>query len=251
MLSLLTINTPLDILNSRRRAQQGRLGTLMLDTLHSVETPESVALPLRPASVLPRILAFSIDFLIRSLVFALLSVALNWTGQMGWGLLLIIYFFLEWFYPVYFEVWKDGMTPGKKYLGLRVVHDDGTPVSLSGSLLRNLLRVADFLPVGYAAGVISSICNREFKRLGDLVAGTIVVYESDPLTAPQLTSQGKKAVPADFSTDEQKALLAFAERSPQLSDERQQELARVLQPLLNSRDPVLTIKQMANSLVGH
>ncbi|WP_246125273.1 RDD family protein [Exilibacterium tricleocarpae] len=221
-----------------------------LDTLYTVETPESVALPLRPASILPRIMAFTVDFLIRALIFFLSYLGLRWTGEMGWGLLLITYFMLEWFYPVYFEVRRDGMTPGKKLLGLRVVHDDGTPVSLGGSLLRNLLRAADFLPVGYAAGVVAATCNREFKRLGDLVAGTLVIYELPAPPAPALNCTGKRPVPADFSTDEQKALLAFAERSDQLSEDRQRELAGVLQPLLNTPDPVLAIRQMANSLVG-
>jgi len=223
---------------------------LICDIHLSLETPEGAVLPLAPAGIGVRIMAFMIDFLIKTVVTMIIYVVLAFLGRMGIGLALILAFLLEWFYSVYFEVWHQGRTPGKKNFRIRVVNDDGSPVTFGPSLLRNLLRVVDFLPLAYVAGCIASISNRQFKRLGDLVAGTLVVYDAEPMTQPDFDIKGRMPVPADFTTDEQRALLAFAERSKRLSPERQSELAAILQPLLGTKEPVIAIKQMANSMVG-
>jgi len=223
---------------------------LILDTRLSLETPEGATLPLAPAGVGVRIMAFMIDFLIKSAAIAIIYTVLAILGSMGVGIALILAFLLEWFYPVYFEVWHQGRTPGKKNAHIRVVNDDGTPVTFGASLLRNLLRVVDFLPVMYVTGVIASVMNSRFKRLGDLVAGTLVIYDAEPQPMPDFEITGTQPVPADFSTDEQRALLAFAERSKRLSPERQSELAAILMPVLNTKEPVIAIKQMANTMVG-
>lgn len=195
--------------------------------------------------------AFMIDFLIKSLATIVAYIVLALIGHMGMGIALIIAFLLEWFYPVYFEVWRQGRTPGKKSMHIRVMNDDGTPVTFGSSLLRNLLRIVDFLPLMYVTGIIASVLNPQFKRLGDLVAGTLVVYDAEPVPEPNFDTKGSRPLPSDFNTDEQRALLAFTERSKLLSAERQSELATILSPLLNTQDPVLAIKQMANTLVGH
>src|SRR5690606_22433001 len=113
---------------------------LILDTRLSLETPEGATLSLIPAGPGVRVVAFCIDFIIKSGVSLLAFIVFALLGHMGLGLALIIAFLLEWFYPVYFEVWQQGVTPGKKSLGLRVVNDDGTPITFGASLLRNLLR---------------------------------------------------------------------------------------------------------------
>lgn len=223
---------------------------MILDTRLSLETPEGATLPLAPAGMGVRIMAFMIDALIKIVATIGVYTLLAFMGGMGVGIALILAFLLEWFYPVYFEVWHQGRTPGKKNLNIRVVNDDGTPVTFGPSLLRNLLRVADFLPLMYLAGIITSVFNPQFKRLGDLVAGTLVVYDADPMPDPNFEVKGRMPVPADFTTDEQRSLLAFAERSKRLSAERQSELAAILLPVLNTPEPVIAIKQMANSMVG-
>jgi uncharacterized RDD family membrane protein YckC len=223
---------------------------LILDTRLSLETPEGATLPLAPAGLGARFLAFLIDTLIKMAASICVFVVLSIFDRMGTGLALILTFLLEWFYPVYFEVWRQGRTPGKQNLRIRVVNDDGSPVTFGPSLLRNLLRVVDFLPLGYVTGCITSICNPRFKRLGDLVAGTLVVYDAEPLTQPDFDIKGRLPVPTDFTTDEQRALLAFAERSKRLSPERQSELAGILHPLLKTDEPVIAIKQIANTMVG-
>ncbi|MGB3609986.1 MAG: RDD family protein [Cellvibrio sp.] len=223
---------------------------MILDTRLSLETPEGAALPLAPAGLGVRIMAFLIDMLIKSVAIIIVFTLLGIFGGMGMGIALILTFLLEWFYPVYFEVWHQGRTPGKKNLNIRVINDDGTPVTFGASLLRNLLRVVDFLPLVYLTGIITSLFNARFKRLGDLVAGTLVVYDADPTPDPDFDIKGRQPVPTDFTTDEQRALLAFAERSKRLSPERQSELAGILLPVLKTDEPVITIKQMANSMVG-
>lgn len=223
---------------------------MLLDTRQSLETPEGALLPLTPAGFGVRILAQTLDILIRfgiSLVFVMIFSLL---GRMGTGIALILTFLLEWFYPVFFEVTRNGRTPGKKWMGIRVVNDDGTPITFGPSLIRNLLRIVDFLPMMYLTGIIASLCNRQFKRLGDLAAGSMVIYEAPTTREPSFEVRGQLPVPADFSTDEQRALLGFAERSKFLSAERQSELALILQPVIQAKDPVIAIKQMANTMVG-
>ncbi|HTF97935.1 MAG TPA: RDD family protein [Cellvibrio sp.] len=223
---------------------------MLLDTRHSLETPEGALLPLTPAGFGVRTLAQLLDLLIRFGVTMVIFMVLSLLGRMGLGIALILTFLLEWFYPVYFEVARNGRTPGKKWMGIRVVNDDGTPITFGPSLLRNLLRVVDFLPMAYLIGIISSLCNRQFKRLGDLAAGSMVIYDAPALREPSFEVRGQMPVPADFSTDEQRALLAFAERSKYLSAERQSELATILQPVIHAKDPVIAIKQMANTMIG-
>jgi uncharacterized RDD family membrane protein YckC len=223
---------------------------LLLDTRHSIETPEGALLPLTPAGFGVRALAQLLDILIRYGIILVVAAVLSLLGGMGTGIALILMFFCEWFYPVYFEVARQGRTPGKKWMGIRVVNDDGTPITFGPSLLRNLLRFVDFLPMLYLTGIIASLCNRQFKRLGDLAAGSMVIYEAPPTREPSFEVRGQLPVPADFSTDEQRALLGFAERSKYLSAERQSELATILLPVIGSKDPVIAIKQMANTMVG-
>lgn len=85
-------------------------------------------------------------------------------------------FLLEWFYPIIFEVYRQGQTPGKKVMAIKVLQDNGIPVGWPTSLIRNLLRAVDFLPMMYGFGVVSMLIARNFRRLGDLAAGTLVVY---------------------------------------------------------------------------
>lgn len=204
-----------------------------------------------PAGVGVRIAAFLLDLLIRIAVLAVLIPILGYTGDFGSGIFLIIFFLIEWFYPVFFEVWRNGVTPGKKTMGILVVNDDGTPVNFSTSMIRNLLRVVDSFPlIFYSVALVSCLCSSKFKRLGDYAAGTLVVYAQPKHQRPDIDVIGKAAVPADFNTEEQRALLAFAERSRNLSLDRQKELADVLAPLIRDEDRIKTIKQMANALAG-
>ncbi|MFK3792549.1 MULTISPECIES: RDD family protein [Pseudomonas] len=203
-----------------------------LDTRYQVETPEGIDLPLRPAGLLVRTLAYGLDLGIRALVMGVLFVALGFFGEIGIGLGSILLFLISWWYMVLFEVLNQGRSPGKQMMGLRVVQDDGTPIGWSASLTRNLLRFADMLPFAYFLGAISCLQHPAFKRLGDLAAGTLVIYREQTVERPQLPPATPRSAPFALSLDEQRAILGFAERQAQLSAERTQELAAILaQPL--------------------
>jgi uncharacterized RDD family membrane protein YckC len=200
------------------------MSTPPIDTRHRQETPEGVELTLSPAGPVPRGLAWAIDLAMRGVLYSAGAGALSLLGEAGMGLMLIGVFVLEWGYPVYFEL-QSGSTPGKSMLSLRVVHEDGSPLTLGSALLRNLVRFVDFLPVGYLFGVWSCLLTGRFQRLGDLAAGTLVVHHrhlaAKPL--PQTVAPRPPLVP--LSLEEQRAIVAFAERADQWSPERLEELA--------------------------
>ena len=184
-----------------------------MDTVRSVETPEGVLLELRIAGPVARGLALSIDLIIRGMLLVLLVIPLSFLGESGQGVLMICAFALEWFYPVLFEMYFEGATPGKKAMGLRVVRDDGTPVDWTASILRNLLRFADAMPFGYQVGLVSIMISRDFKRLGDMAAGTVVVYSDRILPPAKLPQVKPRQVTLGLNMREQRAILDFAERS--------------------------------------
>ncbi|MEJ2416940.1 MAG: RDD family protein [Exilibacterium sp.] len=108
--------------------------------------PEGIDLHAELAGPIPRILAYTVDIFIRLIALTTVSATLSFMGKAGTGVILVLSFLAEWFYPVIFEVLNKGQTPGKLTLGLAVVNDDLTPISWGTSVLRNLLRAADFLP---------------------------------------------------------------------------------------------------------
>lgn len=223
----------------------------MIDTLRTVQTPEGIDLHLPVAGLVPRTLAWLIDALIRLLIYSGLATVLLVFGDTGAGLYLLAAFIIEWFYPVLFEVLRGGQTPGKRSYGIKVLHDDGTPIGWSASLIRNLLRVVDFLPIMYGFGLASMMLNRDFKRLGDLAAGTVVVYRETPLPVPRLSVSHPSRPPYALSLEEQQAIIAFAERSASLTPERAEELAQLTGPLVTNQPRAIeTLYSYAKWLSG-
>ncbi|AHZ71924.1 MULTISPECIES: RDD family protein [Pseudomonas] len=223
-----------------------------LDTRYQVETPEGIDLPLRPAGLMVRALAFSIDLGLRGLILGVLFIVLAFLGKLGAGLGSILLFGVSWWYMVLFEVLNQGRSPGKQWMGLRVVHDDGTPIGWSASLLRNLLRFVDLLPFGYFLGAISCLQHPSFKRLGDLAAGTLVIYREQPLTRPQLPDVQPRRPAFALTLPEQRAVLGFAERQGELSEARSHELASILAQPLQVPAPraVAELNAIARGLLG-
>jgi uncharacterized RDD family membrane protein YckC len=209
----------------------------MLDTCQTLETPEAIDLELHLAGPISRMLAYGIDVLLRLIAQAVLyfSVALV-SESVGWGIWMILMFVMEWFYPVLFEMFNHGKTPGKALFGLRVIQQNGTPITWSASIIRNLLRVVDILPFGYAFGLFSMAMTQRFQRLGDLAAGTLVIYHQ--VTKPPRLSASSKPEPPPSGLDlvDQKALISFSERQTTLTHERQRELANHLAVVLDARD---------------
>ncbi|HFC93707.1 MAG TPA: RDD family protein [Leucothrix mucor] len=200
-----------------------------LDTLYTVNTPEGINLTLSPAGPMPRMLAWVIDVLIRFVIYTVTFTVLAILGSSGTGIALIITFLVEWFYPVYFELFKNGQTPGKKSLNLYVVQDNGSPVTPAASMIRNLLRFVDFLPLFYGFGLASMLLNKRFQRLGDLVAGTVVLYKEEPLIEDLMESDeiDHHAIvpPMSLKIEEQQTILQFRQRQLSLSKDRAEELA--------------------------
>jgi uncharacterized RDD family membrane protein YckC len=236
-----------------RRAGDVR-GSPVIDTVLRLETPEGIDLSISPAGPVARGLALAIDSAIRWGAMLAVGLSLSSLGGAGVGIFLVLLFLAEWFYPVFFEVLYNGQTPGKRALGLRVVNADGTPVSWSASLIRNLLRVADVLPLLYVGGVVSILCTDKLQRLGDLAAGTLVIHLPEARVASgslrRVAGASHASVP--LRPDEQRSILGFAERSGELSDERTLELAQLLEPLTGEArtDGPAELFRIANGLAG-
>jgi hypothetical protein len=168
----------------------------------------------------------------------------------------VLYFAIEWFYCVLFEWLWDGRTPGKRALSLRVVKDGGFPIGLQDALLRNLLRAADLLPPlpgiplpTYLVGVLVSASDKRFRRLGDLVAGTMVIVEESTgvrervKIEPPPHPQELATIPPHprLNIEEKKTIDAFMRRMRAIHPDRREEIcigyARHLAQRLGSPPP--------------
>jgi uncharacterized RDD family membrane protein YckC len=197
----------------------------MLDTVVAAETPEGIVLELHPAGLPARFYAFLLDWLIRLAILYGCAIVARFLGGLGVAFWVVLLFLLEWFYPIAFELGRSGATPGKKTFGLKVVMDNGLPITPAASFTRNLLRAADFLPFGYGFAIVSMLLRRDCKRLGDIAAATLVVHQ--PHAAPRITLQKVEPVAPvrALAPRDQAALVALAARAPTLTGERLDELA--------------------------
>ena len=140
------------------------------------------------AGIGSRFMAAFLDSLIQAALFAVLSVlvaillaALGWAGgSPAWALAAFFLgaFTINWGYYTLFEILWKGQTPGKRWAGIRVIKESGRPITAFEAVARNLIRIVDWLPSLYGAGVVTMLLNAKHRRLGDFVAGTLVVHES-------------------------------------------------------------------------
>jgi len=207
-----------------------------LDTTVHAETPEGIDVLLRPAGTTPRALAFALDWLIRMVVYAIAAIPASTVKGIGGGLMLILFFALEWIYPILFELLPGSATPGKRVLGLQVLMDTGLPITPAASVTRNLLRVADFMPFGFGAGLLSMLLRRDFKRIGDIVAGTLVVHSDHVRLAGALPAAEAMAPRVPLTRARQVAILRLAGRAARLTPERVDELATLADEVLPPPD---------------
>ncbi|MFT3990384.1 MAG: RDD family protein [Luteolibacter sp.] len=204
-----------------------------LDTLQQVELAEGVEIRLRMAGPLLRALAYGIDMVIRLVILTIARITVSMTGiamgsKVSAGLGLLLWFLMDWFYPVIFEAGKRGATPGKRMLGLRVVQAAGSPITIGQAILRNFLRVVDGMPVSlYGVAMVSCLATRRFQRLGDLAAGTVVVYAKAPVHQSVAAPPPISPLPIGekLTADEVRALALFRERAGLWSDARRVEIA--------------------------
>ncbi len=225
--------------------------TAPLDTDVLIETPEHIEFHYRIAGPARRAAAYLFDLLLCYVAFFVVAIivllglgkSMGEAGEKaGVGLILVLLFVVQW---VYFVVWegKTGRSPGKRAFGLRVLTTTGRPIGFSAAALRNLLRAADALPTGYLVGVVSMALSSKFQRLGDLVAGTMVVVPSVAFAAEALelrpAAQPKELrdLPEDVVLDaeERAAIELFLRRRHTLGVAREMELADMIARVIGTR----------------
>lgn len=198
---------------------------------------------LHPSGVFARLSAYFIDYSIQIILFmftySFLSVLLR---EIGFWIILIIIFLIRWFYFIFFEILMNGSSPGKKALGLRVVMDDGAPITPGASLLRNLLRFADgFLQLDLI-GFLVMLFSPGFRRIGDWASGTVVVYTkgtsffASSFQMPWLTNRPYVVPDRILSLSEKQSILSFCQRYPIIGKNRASEIAAVLVPSLTDSE---------------
>ncbi|HUG16990.1 MAG TPA: RDD family protein [Thermomicrobiales bacterium] len=173
------------------------------DDRYRVETPEQIGLEYDIAGLGTRFLATLVDMIFLSLilftigclgVFGLAAAAnlidealLDSDGEaimaIVFAVMALLTFAILWGYYVFFETIWNGQSPGKRWTGLRVIQEGGYPIRFSHAAIRNIVRIADFLPFMYVIGAVVMLVDRRSRRLGDLVAGTIVVKELPEVAA--------------------------------------------------------------------
>jgi len=213
------------------------------DTIIYAETPEGIELALYTAGPVIRFLAYAIDFFIRIILYMIVAFIMSIIQIFGTWLYLILLFLGEWFYFVFFEVFNNGQTPGKILLGIKVIMQNGAPIGWNPSILRNLLRAADiFLYAIYLFGLLSMMYTKGFKRLGDLAAGSVVVYSREKfylyLPDKQLLPESIKPMPPPgiLTADEKNAIVRFTNRINTLGKSRAEELANIIGDELKTND---------------
>jgi uncharacterized RDD family membrane protein YckC len=156
----------------------------------NIDTPELVAIEMPLAGIGSRFIAILVDYLIWGFVFLILGIvaaiiipALHFFGGVSanWaiGIFVLIVFLLQWGYFALFEAFGNGRTPGKRVARIRVIHQSGRGINFVEALARNLVRFVDYFPSFYAVGLVAIFLSRRNQRLGDMVAGTLVVRDRE------------------------------------------------------------------------
>jgi len=245
--------------------------TEAIDSQFKVVTPENIAFNYQVAGPFRRLLAFLLDLAIRGAVILAFFIALSIAGigsvfvsagleDLMFALMTLAAFFFNWFYMAAFEYWWNGTTPGKWLLNLRVTTDEGEPINLFQSAVRNLFRYVDMWPmvplpfavmreemtpepivVTFLFALIVPIFNQRFQRIGDLIAGTMVVIEDRSWLMKIAKIEDDRArlladyIPPNFVAPRSmvKAVATYVERRRYFTTARRREIARHLaEPLL-------------------
>jgi uncharacterized RDD family membrane protein YckC len=191
-----------------------------LNDTFKIDTPENVSFDYNVAGVGSRFLAALVDTILILLLQVIIigtalavlrvstSEALAESPLFSWFIAIagLVSFVFFWGYYVFFEILWNGQSPGKRWVGLRVIRMDGTPIGASEAVIRNLVRIIDLLPSAYGVGVVVMFLNSNSRRVGDLAAGTIVVHERStqdlseisPVRISTLENTAQSDLPADF-----------------------------------------------------
>lgn len=222
-----------------------------IDTVLEIDTPEHLAFRTRIAGPGRRMFAWLIDLVLGAVIlfvlfFLLGTVAAIGAEGLGQGLTFLVLFVYNWFYFTIWEMVSGGRSAGKIALKLRVVRPDGLPITWRESILRNFLRAADIAlvpaspPLLLFFGPVVMALDGEFRRLGDMVAGTIVVVEEASRmsqetavgASPDILEDLPGRLPLD--RDDLEALELFVNRE-HVSPARREELAEIVAELYADR----------------
>jgi len=220
-----------------------------------VATPEQVAFRFETAGLGSRFAAQLLDLLVLTAILVSLGLAgiglAAVTGQVGPGLLVFVVlgFASFWAYWILPEALWSGQTVGKYVLHLRVIDARGGPITAGQAVIRNLLRVVDFLPWSYALGTVVMFGTVRSQRLGDLAAGTIVIRERSAVRLDDLVAEAEAEAAGGPRIASRPAprldprlhrfVQAYAQRRPDLPPERRAQLAREVEPALQAALPDL------------
>jgi uncharacterized RDD family membrane protein YckC len=177
-----------------------------------VLTPEAVDIRYDLAGIGSRFLAQVLDSTIIVCSFILIVLATLGIGVISSGLssaavifLLTATFLLIWGYYLAFEAFWNGQTPGKRVVGIRVVKDSGLPLGFLDSVIRNLVRIIDWLPFFYGIGLLVMFVSPRPRRLGDYAAGTVVIRERVPIGIQEISAEaGSYALASQPFLDEER-----------------------------------------------
>jgi uncharacterized RDD family membrane protein YckC len=231
----------------------------MSEVLQAVEiaTPEAVALSVDVAGLGYRALAWLVDATLIFLGWLTLILATSYVYQFDYTrlgfiqtwlqvLMVLAFFVTNWGYAILFEAIWRGQTPGKRFLRLRVVRTDGSPATFLDLALRNLCRAIDFLPLFYGVGMVTMVITERHRRLGDLIAGTMVIHERDAdlsryeafqLAPKDAASPAATPLGPSLNTEQLELVLEYLQRAPQLDPEPRAKLAVKLAALFQQRLP--------------
>jgi uncharacterized RDD family membrane protein YckC len=243
-----------------------------------IVTPEQVTLKFKIAGIGSRATAQIIDWLILLLLnFTIFFIAMkldeSFLGEMAyfsdyfWAAIIIIFFILTWGYFALLEFFNAGRTIGKWIMGIRVIQDNGQSITFLSAFLRNLLRIVDFLPALYFLGMLMIFLHAKHKRVGDLVAGTIVIYErnrkkKDKQLNKELVKRNIDPVKMEIdewskkkiTSKEWNLLKTYVERRKSLSGLDKEKLtlkvASVLFPLIQKDYSSLSSEQLERDLLA-
>lgn len=223
---------------------------MALEDRLTIETPEGVDLQITLAGLGSRVGANLLDSLILGLIVVVVIIAIAIVGfgpisedvlflifGLGFLLLFLVYFG----YYLLFETLNSGRTPGKAAMGIRVIRLDGTPLRFGAVAIRNVLRFVDSLPIFYATGLISIVVTARNQRIGDLVAGTVVIRDrkSDSvkglLGEPEQLSHLPRWDTTAVSEDEVALIRRFMERRSSLTVSKREELAASIAERLRAK----------------
>ncbi len=213
----------------------------LLDGSHTVLTPEYVEFRFTLAGLYSRFLAWLMDALLVLFGTSVILVALNMVMAVFPGfasaLSIVVYFLVDWGYGIALETAWSGQTVGKRVMNLRVIQESGVRIGFYHAALRNLARPVDRLPFLYLVGGLSALMSRSHQRLGDMLAGTIVVRERRLKVPSALGTAGEEGLLADplfvsrakkLSTEEREVVLSAALRREELGLEARLQLFSAL-----------------------